>query len=241
MATDKRKHARVRHRDTVELTSGAYTFSGTSVNVSTGGMQVVVRMPASHDSIRSIAFQIPGSGERIEIPCRLIRNSDDPEGDRVLGLEFLYEADAQLLLIEKFIQDTQPSQEEVRQLPRTSCRLDDVTDVLDIDTRFGRIGREGVGIIAEPADGDAGLLHGFVDTPGVVGGEADHIDMRDAGVPALGFTLGPAHQLDAVVAVGGSEGGHFVEGQIRQDGAYEPEFHHRDQYATGVGNIGWLV
>ncbi|MGD0726090.1 MAG: PilZ domain-containing protein [Spirochaetia bacterium] len=128
MATNKRKHTRVRHRDTVELTSGAYTFSGTSVNVSASGMQVVVRLPASHDSIRSIAFQIPGSGERVELPCRLIRNLDqDVEGDQVLGVEFLYEADAQLLLIEKFIQDTQPGQDDARQLPRTSCHLDDVT------------------------------------------------------------------------------------------------------------------
>ena len=128
MATDKRKHTRVRHTDTVELTSGAHRFSGTSVNVSASGMQVVVRLPASHDSIRSIAFQIPGSGERVELPCRLIRNSDnDPESDQVLGIEFLYEADAQLLLIEKFIQDTQPAQDDTRQLPRTSCHLDDVT------------------------------------------------------------------------------------------------------------------
>ncbi len=128
MATDKRKHARVRHRDTVELTSGAYTFSGTSVNVSASGMQVVVRLPASHDSIRSIAFQVPGSGERVELPCRLISNSaHDLEGDQVLGIEFLYEEDAQLLLIEKFIQDTQLRKEDVRQLPRTSCHLDNVT------------------------------------------------------------------------------------------------------------------
>jgi ubiquinone/menaquinone biosynthesis C-methylase UbiE len=140
MATDKRKHARVRHRDTVEISSGADTFSGTSVNVSTGGMQIVVRLPASHDSIRSIAFQIPGSGERVELACRLIRNSENEhEGDQVLGVEFLYEADAQLLLIEKFIQDTQPGEEDVRQLPRTSCHLDDVTvdneavQVLSID------------------------------------------------------------------------------------------------------------
>ncbi len=140
MATDKRKHTRVSHRDTVELTSGSYTFSGTSVNVSTSGMQVVVRLPESHDSIRSIAFQIPGSGERVELPCRLIRNSEhDVEGDQVLGLEFLYEADAQLLLIEKFIQDTQRSRDDARELPRTSCHLDDVTvenqavEVLSID------------------------------------------------------------------------------------------------------------
>ena len=128
MESDKRKHTRVRHRDRVELISGDDTFSGTSVNVSKSGMQVVVRMPASHDSIQSIAFQIPGSGERVRLPCRLIRNSDhEVDGDQVFGIEFLSEDDAQLLLIERFIQDTQLNRDEARQLPRISCHLDDVT------------------------------------------------------------------------------------------------------------------
>ncbi|MGA2379192.1 MAG: PilZ domain-containing protein [Spirochaetia bacterium] len=127
MASDKRKYTRVHHRDTVELISGTDTFSGTSVNVSKSGMRVVVKLPASHDSIRSIAFHIPGSGERVLLPCRLIRDSEhDVEGDQVLGIEFLSEADAQLLLIEKFIEDTQLGRNNARQLPRTSCHLDDV-------------------------------------------------------------------------------------------------------------------
>jgi ubiquinone/menaquinone biosynthesis C-methylase UbiE len=127
MSSDKRKHTRVRHRDMVELNSGSDTFSGTSVNLSKSGMQVVVRMPASHNSIQSIAFQIPGSGERVRLPCRLIRNSDhELEGDQVLGIEFLSEDDAQLLLIERFIQDPQLDRNEARQLPRISCHLDDV-------------------------------------------------------------------------------------------------------------------
>ncbi len=128
MASNKRKHTRVDHRAAVELTSESSIFPGTSVNVSVSGMQVVVGLPASYDSIQRIAFHIPGSDERVELPCRLIRNSEhDGEGDQVLGLEFLYEADAQLLLIEKFIQDSQPGRDDARQLPRTSCRLDDVT------------------------------------------------------------------------------------------------------------------
>ena len=130
MPPDKRKHTRVRHRAAVELTSENSTFSGTSVNLSMSGMQVVVRLPASYDSIRSITFQIPGSDERVRLPCRLIRDSEhDVVGGQVLGLEFLSEADAQLLLIEKFIQDTQPGRADARQLPRTSCHLDDVTAV----------------------------------------------------------------------------------------------------------------
>jgi ubiquinone/menaquinone biosynthesis C-methylase UbiE/dienelactone hydrolase len=128
MGSEKRKHLRVHRRDTVELTAGTYTFSGTSVNVSASGMQVVVEMPVSHDSVRSIAFQFPGSAERVELPCRLIRNAKRKDGkEQILGIEFLYEADAQMLLIEKFIQDIQLKQNDPRQLPRTSCRLDDVT------------------------------------------------------------------------------------------------------------------
>src|SRR5229473_461829 len=38
--------------------------------------------------------------------------------------------------------------------------LDDVAEVLDVDARFGGVGREGIGIVAQAADGDAGFLYG---------------------------------------------------------------------------------
>src|SRR5271157_250438 len=127
MSADKRKHPRFHHADSVELWSGSDTFSGTSVNLSKSGMRVVVNMPATYDSVQSIAFQIPGSGEKVLLPCRLIRSADAEEnGDQALGIEFLSEDDAQLFLIEKFIEDNQLNRNEGRHLPRTSCHLEDI-------------------------------------------------------------------------------------------------------------------
>ncbi len=51
--------------------------------------------------------------------------------------------------------------------------------------------------------------------------------MRDTGVPALGFSLGPAHQFDAFESGGRCERSNFFERQVGKDRAYETEFHHR--------------
>ena len=58
MVSEKRKHPRFRHSDTVELASGSETIPGTSVDFSRSGMRVIVKMAATYDSIQSIAFQI---------------------------------------------------------------------------------------------------------------------------------------------------------------------------------------
>ena len=140
MRPDKRQHPRFHHAESVELSAGNDTFSGTSVNLSKSGMHVVVKMPATYDSVQSIAFQIPGSGEKLSLPCRLIRSSDpDKSGDQALGIEFLSADDAQLFLIEKFIEDSQLHRNEERHLPRTSCHLEDIVaanekmEVLSVD------------------------------------------------------------------------------------------------------------
>jgi SAM-dependent methyltransferase len=122
----------------VEFISGNQAFQGTSINISRNGMQVVVNLPLTHDHIRSITFQVPVPGGKIPIPCRLVRSSPEGNnGDQVLGVEFEYEAEAQLLLIEKFIQDAAVRATEARQLPRTSCRLRNV-----------EINREGVEVLS---------------------------------------------------------------------------------------------
>lgn len=128
MKPEKRKKIRIRHTGIVEIATEAGTISGASVDISRTGIQVVVRVPASYDSIHSIAFTIPASGERIQLPCRLVRNHarGDSE-DRFLGIEFLARAGSQLLLVDKFIQELQRKQGDSRNLPRTSCHIEDVS------------------------------------------------------------------------------------------------------------------
>jgi len=103
--------------------------------------------------------------------------------------------------------------------------LDHLLDVIDVDLRFVRVGRERVGIIAQAADGHAGCRCRFVDTPGIGLAEACRVEVGDTGVPARGFPLGPAHQLDTVVARFRREGQNVFQREIRKDGTYESQFH----------------
>jgi len=129
--TDKRKHIRVTHSERVKFITEENTFSGKSLNISRSGMQVVVNMPESYQEVRSITFTLPYSSESIDIPCRLVHTKGhNTAREQVLGVEFNYQAEAQLLLIENFIREirrAQPSKEseleEMRRLPRAICAL----------------------------------------------------------------------------------------------------------------------
>src|SRR4030042_6763543 len=125
MEPEKRKHARVTPQGSVEFAAANRTIHGTSLNISRNGMQVVVNLPESYEAIRSITFQLPATGEKLRIPCRLVRTSrNSDQEEQTLGIEFQHEAEAQLLLIEKFIQDEASRTLESRQLPRTDCRIE---------------------------------------------------------------------------------------------------------------------
>jgi ubiquinone/menaquinone biosynthesis C-methylase UbiE len=160
---EKRKDIRIHHRDTVDLSTAAGPVKGLSVNISRSGIQVVVRMPESYDTVRSITFTIPSSGERVQLPCRLVRSSSrEGSNNRVLGIEFLAGAEHQLTLIEKKIQELQAGQGESRQLPRTSCYIDDVsTDRQDVQVlSIDNLSAEGllVSFVGALQAGDALLL-----------------------------------------------------------------------------------
>jgi ubiquinone/menaquinone biosynthesis C-methylase UbiE/pimeloyl-ACP methyl ester carboxylesterase len=133
MRLEKRRDIRFHHKNTVELATATGSIKGLAVNISRRGIQVVVRMPESYDSISSITFTIP-SGERVQLPCRLVRSSIwNSSRDRILGIEFLAGAENQLTLIEKHIEELQRKRKDTRELPRTTCHIDDVsTDRPDV-------------------------------------------------------------------------------------------------------------
>jgi ubiquinone/menaquinone biosynthesis C-methylase UbiE/c-di-GMP-binding flagellar brake protein YcgR/dienelactone hydrolase len=147
MGREKRRHIRVAHQGTVAFAAGNRTYHGTSLNVSRSGMQVVVNMPESYESVRSITFQLPVSKQTMSLPCRLVRvDSGASEAQQVLGVEFIYEAEAQLLLIDRFIREMRRAElsgkdrsGELRHLPRAACAIREISaecpgiDVLSID------------------------------------------------------------------------------------------------------------
>lgn len=154
MAQEKRKHVRVEHRGTVHFVTANRSIQGSSINISRNGMQVVVNLPHSHESIRSISFQLPASRQSIRVPCRLVRTERSGVAEeQTLGVEFLHDAQTQLLLIERFVQDSASGGVDSRQLPRTSCRISNVkADV------------EGVRVLSVDNLSTDGLLFSFTGT-----------------------------------------------------------------------------
>ena len=127
MAQEKRKHIRVEHRGKVQFVTATRSIPGSSIDVSRNGMRVVVNLPQSHESITSISFELPASKRSIQVPCRLVRAERRGASEQeTLGIEFLHDAETQLLLIEGFVQDSASQAADSRQLPRTSCRISNV-------------------------------------------------------------------------------------------------------------------
>ena len=110
--------------------------------------------------------------------------------------------------------------------PRSCGRADDRLQVIDVDLRLGRVGSERVRVVAEAADLDAVLVEEAAHPVGAALVERRDVDVRDAGVAALGLALRPAHQLDAGEALGGGEGEHLLEREVGQDRGDESELHH---------------
>jgi len=133
---DQRRHIRMEHSGSVQLVGEGRRFTGQAINISRTGMQVVVNLPDSYESVRSITFTLPNTTHTIELPCRIVRSQKENSNGHgeILGLEFSYQGEAQLLLIENYIRemksrelDQAPRSSEMRQIPRADCSIDEVT------------------------------------------------------------------------------------------------------------------
>ncbi|MFH1380398.1 MAG: PilZ domain-containing protein [bacterium] len=148
LMNDKRKNIRISHEDKVKFSSGEKIFPGKLVNISRQGMQVRVSVPESYNEVRSITFSLPKSKQPLQIPCKLIRVKKNPDNykEHIVGIEFSYKAQAQMILIDNFIKEMKKSQlikggksDEMRQIPRAMCLLTGVqcdakdAEVLSID------------------------------------------------------------------------------------------------------------
>ncbi|OHD64899.1 MAG: hypothetical protein A2176_04665 [Spirochaetes bacterium RBG_13_51_14] len=134
--TNNRKHIRLSYEKKVELIAEGHTFEGKSIDISNSGIQVVVNVPVSHLSIQRIAFKLPLASELLHIPCKIVRskNHGSHEDGYVLGIEFAYQTEAQMILIDSFIRNMKNVQlandresSEMRIIPRVSCNLNRVS------------------------------------------------------------------------------------------------------------------
>jgi len=133
---DKRKNIRILHESSIQFISGNHTFQGKLVDISRSGMKIVANIPESPQKIKSITFTLPKSDKQLQIPCKLVRKENERSNEerQILGIEFSYKDEAQMLLIESFIKEkkmaqlkAQANNAEMRQIPRTDCVINNIS------------------------------------------------------------------------------------------------------------------
>ncbi len=133
---DKRKNIRILHESSVRFISGNHAFQGKLVDISQSGVKLVADIPESTQAIKSITFTLPKSDKPLKIPCKLVRKEKERSAEerQILGIEFSFKDEAQMLLIESFIKEKKMAQlkaqaknAEMRQIPRTDCVLKNIS------------------------------------------------------------------------------------------------------------------
>lgn len=133
---EKRKNIRILHESSVQFMSGNHGFQGKLLDISRSGMKLVADIPESAQTIKSITFTLPKSDKPLQIPCKLVRKEIEPSNEegQILGIEFSFKDEAQMLLIESFIKEKKMAQlnakaknAEMRQIPRTKCGISNIS------------------------------------------------------------------------------------------------------------------
>ena len=133
---DKRKNIRILHEGSVQFMLGNHAYQGKLIDISRSGMKLVADIPESTQTIKSITFTLPKSDKPLQIPCKLVRKEikRSDEERQILGIEFSYKDDTQMLLIESFIKEkkiaqlkAQAKNAEMRQIPRTDCVINNIS------------------------------------------------------------------------------------------------------------------
>ncbi len=130
--TNNRKHVRVSYEKQVELIADGQTLVGKAIDISNSGIRVIVNVPISHLAVHKIAFMLPLTSDAVHIPCKIVRSnkSESEDDEHVLGIEFSYQTETQMILIDNFIRNmknilikNESESSELRAIPRISCNL----------------------------------------------------------------------------------------------------------------------
>src|SRR5579871_52957 len=102
------------------------------------------------------------------------------------------------------------------------------------DIGLGPVGRKRVRIVAQAADADAAPGDQILYLPDLRLRNIGYVQMRYARIAALRLPGRPAHQLHAVEAGFGGELKDLFQGQFRQYGADESQFHDAIPFETDL-------
>jgi len=128
---EKRRVNRYHLEEFVRLEDGRGKIPATMVDVSRSGMRVIVNKPSDFNKVKRISVELPGSGGE-GIPCQIRRNVKG-EGRWEFGLEFIGETNAQMFLVNRWIDSLEMHKNQSestslssRRVPRTRCMITDI-------------------------------------------------------------------------------------------------------------------
>jgi ubiquinone/menaquinone biosynthesis C-methylase UbiE/c-di-GMP-binding flagellar brake protein YcgR/dienelactone hydrolase len=133
---ERRKNIRIALESGVQFISGNQIYQGKLVDISQGGMKLAADIPVSTETIKDVTFSLPNLEKPLQIPCKLVRKEKENPNEKSssLGIQFIYEDEAQMHLIESFIKEkkmgqlkAQTKNAELRQIPRTDCVINQIS------------------------------------------------------------------------------------------------------------------
>jgi len=128
---EKRRVVRYHLEEFVRLEGEKEKIPATMVDLSRSGMRVIINKPIDFNKVKRISVKLPGIGGE-GIPCQIRRNVKGVGGWE-FGLEFSGETNAQVLLVnrwidslEKHTNQSEPISLQSRRAPRMRCTITDI-------------------------------------------------------------------------------------------------------------------
>jgi len=126
---EKRRSYRYHLEEVIRLEDGKERIPATMLDVSRRGMRVIINKPSDFNKIERISVELPGTGVE-GIPCQIRRNVRSEESWE-FGLEFAGETNAQMLLVDRWIDSLEKHRSDStsllsRRVPRTICAITDI-------------------------------------------------------------------------------------------------------------------
>ncbi|TVQ41222.1 MAG: methyltransferase domain-containing protein [Spirochaetaceae bacterium] len=127
--SEKRRHVRIHGSARVAFGSGRKSIEGTATDISSSGMRIVAAIGTDSDTLDSVFVRFPDLDGEVQIPARVTRHVSNGS-DRVIGLQFEFEAEAQRALIDSYVRAAKNREIQnhgvaanSRKLPRASCSI----------------------------------------------------------------------------------------------------------------------
>ena len=128
---ERRRVYRYHLEEFARLEGGEEKISATMVDLSRSGMRVIINKPIDFNKVKRISVKLPGAGGE-GIPCQIRRNVRGESGWE-FGLEFDGEMNAQMLLVNRWIDSlekhknqSKPTPLPSRRIARTRCAITDI-------------------------------------------------------------------------------------------------------------------